>query len=464
MSTDFLPLRTILKHGRSPEHPVAIMPDGTRTWADLTGDIDALVRELGERDGQRWILHSSSSYQFLAGLLAVVATESTAILPPKPKEGILKSCAETADGALTDASLEEIPGVAADHHLFLQEHTGGTDAPEQIEFPYLDAERPCIEFFTSGTTGERSTIQKSLAHLEQDTDAEERIWGEQIDDTAFFGTVSQQHIYGILFRLLWPLCSGKPFHSEMLMYPDDFKEAVETSSRDVVLVTSPSHLKSFVRSGVPGELKDHIRMVVSGGGSVPKEIAEEVHDQLGFYPHDVFGTTETGGIGWRTADEETWHTFNNVETDIDNDGRLLVRSPAVSTSDDWYPTGDLAEQQNGSFVLRGREDRVVKIADTRISLPEMEELLENDDRVEQAVAVSLEPEDPATERTTVGMFIKPEEDLSDTDTLERDLRDLLTEHFPSVALPKFWRFLEEVPEDQLGKPQYDELRSQLDRT
>jgi acyl-coenzyme A synthetase/AMP-(fatty) acid ligase len=62
------------------------------------------------------------------------------------------------------------------------------------------------------------------------------------------------------------------------------------------------------------------------------------------------------------------------------------------------------------------------------------------------------------------MFIKPEEDLSDTDTLERDLRELLTEHFPSVALPKHWRFLEEVPEDQLGKPQYDELRSQLDRT
>lgn len=464
MSTDFLPLRTILKHGRPQDHPVAITPDGTMTWSDLTRDIDALVRELGDRDGRRWILHSSSSYRFLAGLLAVIATESTAILPPKPKNGILSTCAETADGALTDVSLEDVPGIDPGHHLHIEQHVGGTDAPEQIEFPYLDPERPCVEFFTSGTTGERSTVQKNIGHLEQDTDAEERIWGDEIEGTAFFGTVSQQHIYGILFRLLWPFCSGKPFHSEMLMYPDDFTEAVEACSEEVVLATSPSHLKSFVRSGVPGELNDRIRMVVSGGGSVPEEVADKLHDQLGFYPHDVFGTTETGGVGWRTADQTTWRTFNNVETDIDRDGHLLVRSPAVSTTDDWYPTGDLAEEQDGSFVLRGRKDRVVKIADTRISLPEMEALLEDDDRVDEAVAISIQPEDPATDRTTVGMFIQSEGHIPDTASLESDLNDIVSDHFPSVALPKYWSFVDKLPRDQLGKPQYDELRSRINQT
>lgn len=464
MSTDFLPLRTILKHGRPSDHPVAITQDGTRTWSDLTRDIDALIRELGDHDGDRWILHSSSSYRFLAGLLAVITTESTAILPPKPKEGILKKCAETADGALTDASLEEVPDIDPDHHLHLDGHLGGTNAPEQIEFPYLDPERPCIEFFTSGTTGERSTIEKSIGHLEQDTDAEERIWGEQVDNTCFFGTVSQQHIYGLLLRLMWPLCSGKPFYGDLLMYPDDFRDAVERTSDDAVLVTSPSHLKSFVRSGVTGELSDRIRMVFSGGGTIPAEVSDQAHEQLGYYPLDVFGTTETGGIAWRTSDATAWNTFNNVETDIDNDGCLLVRSPAVSTSENWYATGDLAEKHDGSFVLGGRADRVIKIAGTRVSLPEMEDLLDDDDRVDEAVAISIEPDDPTTDRTTVGMIIKPVDETTDTSSLESELNETISDHFPSVALPKQWVFLDDLPKDQLGKPQYDELRSHVDQT
>ncbi len=462
-----MPLRTVLKHGRPPEHPVAITSDETKTWTDFTGDIDALVQEISRRDADRWILYSSDCYRFLTSLFALLTTESTAILPPKPKKGILKTCAETAGAAITDTSIEHIPEIDTGEHVRIDEHLGNDDAPGKIEFPYLDPERTCIELFTSGTTGDRSLIGKSITHLEQDLDAEDRIWGDLLDRPVFFGTVSQQHIYGLLIRLLWPFCSGHPFHPDVLLYPDDLKEAIESCAEKAVLVTSPSHLKSFVRAEIFDDLNDRLNMILSGGGTIPEDVSEAAYEQLGEYPLDVFGTTETGGIGWRRSSETAWNTFHNVETSLDDDGRLLVRSPAVSVSDDWFPTGDLAEAHDGSFVLGGREDRVVKIAGERVSLPEMEDQLNQHPDVEEAVAVPLPPDDPTTDRTTIGMVIRPSDSDSDTPDVDAEklrsrLRDVLSDHFPSVGLPKAWSFQQQIPKDQLGKPQVDELRSNFD--
>ena len=71
---------------------------------------------------------------------------------------------------------------------------------------------PFVEFRTSGTTGEGQPVVKALRHLEDEIAAlDERLGPALEGDTRIFATASHQHIYGLLFRLLWPLASTEPY-------------------------------------------------------------------------------------------------------------------------------------------------------------------------------------------------------------------------------------------------------------
>ena len=83
----------------------------------------------------------------------------------------------------------------------------------------LDRDAPFAEFETSGTTGEGRWIPKALRHLEDEIETLEAVFGARLPRGArVFATVSHQHIYGLLFRVLWPLGAGRPFHANLLLH------------------------------------------------------------------------------------------------------------------------------------------------------------------------------------------------------------------------------------------------------
>ena len=40
------------------------------------------------------------------------------------------------------------------------------------------------------------------------------MWGKNIKNNAYISTVSHQHIYGFLFRFLWPLAEKNAIHTD----------------------------------------------------------------------------------------------------------------------------------------------------------------------------------------------------------------------------------------------------------
>src|SRR6185312_17141298 len=72
----------------------------------------------------------------------------------------------------------------------------------------LAVERSRIDFFTSGSTGEMKRIEKSAALLEREAHVLDRLWGELLADARIYGTVSHQHIFGLTFKVMWPLLAG----------------------------------------------------------------------------------------------------------------------------------------------------------------------------------------------------------------------------------------------------------------
>src|SRR6201999_478108 len=122
------------------------------------------------------------------------------VMPPNAQPGTLEALRQPGDLLLTDQPAPER------ETLVLSESDGsGARALRP-----LDPEGCRFSFFTSGSTGERKRIGKTLSQLEIEIRTLESLWGETLGDAGCLGTVSHQHIFGLTFRLLWPLMAGRP--------------------------------------------------------------------------------------------------------------------------------------------------------------------------------------------------------------------------------------------------------------
>ena len=208
----------------------------------------------------------------------------------------------------------------------------------------LDADVDRLVLFTSGSTGAPQPIAKSLRQLDAEIKALEQVFGARVGDAAVQGTVSHQHIYGLLFRVLWPLASGRVFAAPRIEFPGQW--TAQAGEGDV-LVSTPSLLAQWpaqVSAPTP-------RLVVSSGGALPADVAARVRAQLRAPISEIFGSTETGGIAWREAAAEptaglppcsAWTPLPSVEWRID-DGQLALRSPHLPDPSTWCRTADRVE-------------------------------------------------------------------------------------------------------------------------
>jgi len=322
-----------------------------------------------------------------------------------------------------------------------------------------------VVLFTSGSTGVPERIVKHLSQLDAEVHALGVVFGPTVDVPGLrtLATVLHQHIYGLLFRVLWPLAAGHLLGTEFLSYPEEL-EARLSQPGPKVLISSPAML---------GRLPDHfdwavasqgLRGIFSSGGPLSPEASARALALLGHSPTEVFGSSETGGIAWRRRAEQgdAWNPLPGVQVRLVDGGCLSVRSGHLPDASAWWETADRALPQDGDagFVLLGRADRIVKIAEKRISLTAMENALLASDWVAAARAVVLESP-PAAAR--VGMVLE----LSDAGWLALQkqgrrsmgaaLRALLEPCVDRVALPRSWRYVLRLPQNAQGKTTQHDL-------
>ncbi|WP_239683740.1 AMP-binding protein [Stenotrophomonas maltophilia] len=141
-----------------------------------------------------------------------------------------------------------------------------------------------------------------MDQLAREVDALQAAFGAQLEGVQVHGTVSHQHIYGLLFRVLWPLAAGRLIHPRRFFHEDLVGALAGT---DTVLVATPAHLKRLPEQLDWASLHGRLRAVFSSGGPLPEEAARQVRQWLGVAPTEVYGSSETGGIlaplGYRPA-------------------------------------------------------------------------------------------------------------------------------------------------------------------
>ena len=339
---------------------------------------------------------------------------------------------------------------------------GGIRAGESVAtidaaMPALDPEACALVLFTSGSTGEPAAIRKSLRQLDAEVDALDAVFGPLAgNDAVVHGTVSHQHIYGLLFRILWPLSSRRAFAPARIAYNE---QLTTLGPSPIVLVASPAHLKRLPETQDWQPLACGLRAVFSSGGPLPVDAALVVKRLWGQAAIEVFGSTETGGIAWRRGDgsRAPWQPLPGVEWRV-QDGLLDVRSPHLP-SNDWWSTSDRAhDAADGRFELLGRADRIVKLEERRISLDAIQARLQDSALLDEVRVLAL-----PGHRILLAVVAVPSAegqallDAEGRPALADQLRAWLAGHCDPIALPRRWRFVAVLPVDTRGKTRERDL-------
>ncbi len=446
-----------MEPGRAPDHVVAFDSEGVRVWAEFATAVAALSARLAAADASRWLVYLEDSYAFAVSILAVAHSGGVAVLPPNGQPGTLQRLGELADGFLVEDSgrLGSVVGLVIDQPL------RATDLPV-ANLGSLDSTAPFVEFFTSGTSGGNKRLPKRLCHLDDEVGVLEGVFGGEIGDAWVVSTVSHQHIYGSLFAVLWPLVAGRPFSTRPYLHGSEVVgRLVEQPS---VLVSSPVQLKAMADSEVLAEVSP--AAIFSSGAPLDERTACAVASVAGVAVSEIFGSTETGGVGWRRrpdGGEVSWRPFPGVAIDRDGEGRLAVTSRFVSVGevdqvcDDGpsrFAMGDLVEiDAEGGFSLKGRADRVVKIGSKRLSLPDMESELARHPWVTEAALVVSRRGLESRVSAAVVLSEDGRARLSEDGRGEagKALAKALSPYFDRVLLPRAWRFVDRLPRTGQGK-------------
>ncbi|MDF3888453.1 AMP-binding protein [Cupriavidus basilensis] len=421
-------------------HVVAHGAAGATTAPEFVLRVAAWQRAFATAPGRAWALYLESTTEFAAALFGAWHAGKHVVLPGDTRAETL-----AALHARTDGYAGDLPGG-------LWPQTPG-EAIHRVDWPALPLRDTLVTMFTSGSTGAPGAIVKHLSQLDAEVRALQAAFGASLPaQTRVLATVSHQHIYGLLFCVLWPLAAARAMPSDRLAFHEEIRRAC--GDAPALLVTSPAHLRRMPPALDWSAARGGLQAVFSSGGPLPAEAASDALRHLGRAPIEVFGSSETGGIAWRqrARHDDRWTSLPGVQWRL-QDGLLAVRS-AHLPDDGWYLCADRVQPAGeGGFTLAGRADRIVKIEEKRVSLTQVEQTLSASPLVQEARVVLLELD----VGTRLGAVVVPSASGAailagkGRAALLAALRECLAQAVHAVALPRRWSFAETLPCNTQGK-------------
>lgn len=420
-----------------PERAISAAPALDHT--QLREQALSVAAGLQARGGQRMAVHLEDAADLAIALLGAWRAGVSVLLPSDLQAQTRQRWSSEVDLWLSDH--------ADDAHLndLLQPALPGAE---------LDLEQCRLSLCTSGSSGEPKRIDKTLRQLANEVEALEQLWGADLGEAWIIGSVATQHIYGLLFRVLWPLCAGRPFVRRQLAFPEDLQRASREHPA-FAWVGSPALLKRM-GDNLDWPALSAVRQVFSSGGALPADAAQSLQQRLQQWPTEILGSSETGGIAWRQG-ASLWQPFVGVELSQDSDGALLIASPYLPAGHVEHTADAVRIAADGRFELLGRLDRIVKLEEKRISLPMLEQALVAHEWVAEA-RLGVVQENRAVlgallVLSDAGLFALREHGRR---SLTEALRKHLSQHCEALALPRRWRLVRQLPLNSQGKlPQAD---------
>lgn len=358
----------------------------------------------------------------------------------------------------------------------------------------VKAEDPLFILYTSGSTGKPKGLLHTTAGYMVHVGKSFKDVFQYKENDIFWCTADIGWITGHSYLTYGPLLNG----ATTVMFegvptfptPARFWEVIE-KHKITHLYTAPTAIRSLEKFG--NEIPDRFKMSsLKVLGSVGEPINEEAWQW--YYKHvgkercpivDTWWQTETGGIlispkagitklkpGYATLPlegiEPVLMDENGKEIkEMVASGNLCLKTPwpslartiygdherfiqtYFSTYPGYYFTGDGARREaDGYFRITGRVDDVINVSGHRIGTAEVEEAINEHPLVVESAVVGLPH---PIKGQGLYAFVIPTDGVSDSDELEKEIRDTVQKIIGPIAKPDLIQVVEGLPKTRSGK-------------
>jgi acyl-coenzyme A synthetase/AMP-(fatty) acid ligase len=428
--------------------------DGIALSSDFLWNLKSqLVASLKQYSTVETIIIVSEKRSFLfCAMIACFLCQKKVVFPHTDAHGILAELISQESAALlTDvahlATLSD--AVKFTYEIYEEIHE---------ESPHHDLTDGHICFYTSGSSGVPQKILKEFHYLFAEIKALYVTWGAGMrDDTVFLSTVQPHHLYGNLFSFLWPILTQSCVYDKTIHFWEDIENIVgHDTTAPIALISSPAHLNR-----IPEHLstfQGSFHLFSSGGALTEKAYSEVQRQFLNYRIHEIYGSTESGGIGYRSSLNGPIKAFEDVVMKNVNQEFYELTSPYFKGV---LIMNDVVDMQpDGTFYLLGRSDRIVKIEGKRVSLTDLENRLRHNKLISECFVVRLENDQRDTLVVVAVLtdhgeiFLSTHKKFHLIQQLKKNLRDF----YDAVLIPRRWVFVDQIPQNAQGKF----LKSELD--
>jgi 4-coumarate--CoA ligase (photoactive yellow protein activation family) len=297
-----------------------------------------------------------------------------------------------------------------------------------------------LTFRTSGSAGAPKSCTHTLATLEQEITELAPLVGHC---TRIVTAVPSHHIYGFLFTILLPRrlgLAGVPLLDVRGSSPAGVQQALRAGD---LIVGHPEFWRGVARVGVripPGVGG------VSSTGPLPAGLGRELGERGLERLLQVYGSSETGGVGWRVDETRAYRLFSYWRRPDDASPALLRRLPDGQSAR--HALQDQLEWRSADeFLPAGRIDQAVQVAGTNVFPGRVRTVLLQHPHVAQA-AVRLMRSD---EGHRLKAFVVPKDPDADRTALRAQIDDWAAARLTTPEIPKSITFGLALPQDANGK-------------
>lgn len=328
-----------------------------------------------------------------------------------------------------------------------------------------------VLLYTSGTTGRPKGVP--LTHdnlLSNALTLIDRV--QATPEDVFLSVLPLFHAFGLTILMIGPLLLG----AEVIYtrFSPDRVATLIARHKVTVFVAVPSMFRLLVRSKVPAEPFQGLRLAVSGGDALPSSVRDAYRQRFGHELLEGYGLTETAPvISAETPRENKPGTVGRVLPGVrvrilgeegaaqapGQEGEVQVQGPNVMTgylnrpeenrtaftADGWFRTGDLGFlDAEGYLTITGRIKELIVRDGEKIMPREVEDVLERHPKVLDAAVLG----EPDGERgQAVVAFVVPAEPSLTAEELRQFCRGRLADY----KVPRRVVIAADLPRGPTGK-------------
>lgn len=296
-----------------------------------------------------------------------------------------------------------------------------------------------LSFRTSGSTGQPKPCSHALIDLEQEVDALAALFP---GTRRILSAVPSHHMYGFLFSILLPRALGVDDAVQDVRTRTPASLAREAVPGDLI-VGHPEFWRAFAAAAPRPAVQ---AIGVTSTAPCPDEVAQAVLDAGLQRLVQVYGSSETAGIGWRAAAHAPYRLFDFWQRDA-ADPQALLRTNTRGERSEHRLQDAMLWEDACHFRPNGRIDQAVQVGGVNVFPDQVRRRLLQHPEVLDAVVRPMRPD----EGNRLKAFIVPREASVNAEGLRARVETWADSQLSAPERPRAYTFGTRLPLGAMGK-------------